>query len=467
MERYFRLRENGTDVRTEVVAGLTTFLTMSYIIFVQPAVLSGRLFGFETGMDFGAVTTATCLSAALATLIMGLYARYPVAQAPGMGQNFFFVFSIVPAAAALGHPEPWRAALGVIFVAGLLFAGLSLLGVRRALMDALSPSMKSALGAGIGLFIAFIGLQNATVVLRDPGTAVSLNPAFTSPDVLIFFFGLAVSAILRVREVRGALLWGILASLGASLATHTVLSRMGELGEVAERSLLMTQFVPADHLVAPPPSLAPTFMAMDVVAAVSLQFVPLIILVLFMDLFDTVGTLVAVTQAAGLLRDGRLPRAQRALASDAVATVAGAALGTSTVTSYIESAAGVEQGGKTGLVAVVVAILFLVALPFTPIIAMVGSYPPITAPALVLVGALMMRAVARVEWRDPTEGIPAFLMFAGIPLTYSIADGVALGLIAYPVLKVAAGRGAEVSWMSHALAALLLVYFVAVRSSLG
>ncbi len=439
---------------------------MAYIIFVQPAVLSGALTGTPTGMDFGAVTVATCLAAALATGIMGLYARFPVAQAPGMGQNFFFVLSIIPAAAAAGHPEPWRAALGVIFVAGVLFLILSVLGIRQLMIDALSASMKSAIGAGIGVFIAFVGLQNASVVVRDPGTAVSLTARLDSPDSLLFFFGLGVTSILYARRVPAALLLGMASTLIAALATRALLAIAPDGGAPAT-SMLMTRFEIADQLMAMPPSIAPTFLRLDVAAALSWELLPLVILVLFMDMFDTIGTLVAVAQRARLMRGDRLLRSGRALLSDAIGTVAGAALGTSTVTSYVESAAGVEQGGRTGLTAVVAAGLFLVALPLTPLIAMIGSYPPITAPVLVIVGALMMRSAATIEWDDATEALPAFLTLIGIPLTYSIADGIALGLIAYPILKLSTGRGHEANWMSRLLAVVLAGYFVLLRPQIG
>ncbi len=462
----FELKAAGTSVRTEIVAGSTTFLTMAYIIFVQPAVLSGALTGTPTGMDFGAVTVATCLAAALATGIMGLYARFPVAQAPGMGQNFFFVLSIIPAAAAAGHPEPWRAALGVIFVAGVLFLILSVLGIRQLMIDALSASMKSAIGAGIGVFIAFVGLQNASVVVRDPGTAVSLTARLDSPDSLLFFFGLGVTSILYARRVPAALLLGMASTLIAALATRALLAIAPDGGAPAT-SMLMTRFEIADQLMAMPPSIAPTFLRLDVAAALSWELLPLVILVLFMDMFDTIGTLVAVAQRARLMRGDRLLRSGRALLSDAIGTVAGAALGTSTVTSYVESAAGVEQGGRTGLTAVVAAGLFLVALPLTPLIAMIGSYPPITAPVLVIVGALMMRSAATIEWDDATEALPAFLTLIGIPLTYSIADGIALGLIAYPILKLSTGRGHEANWMSRLLAVVLAGYFVLLRPQIG
>ena len=466
LERWFRLAEHGTDVGTEVVAGLTTFLTMSYIVFVQPAVLSGGVLGIETGMDFGAVMVATCLSAALATAVMGLYARYPIAQAPGMGQNFFFVMTILPAASAVGHPEPWRAALGVVFVAGVLFVLISLLGVRELLMDAMSPSMKAAMAAGIGLFIAFIGLRNAGLIVGDPGTIVALTDRLASPDLAVFFVGLFVTAVLQARAVRGALLYGIASALGFALSLRALvplLPGMAVEGGALTSSLLLTRFSPTATMVAAPPSLAPTFFAMDVLAALSPALVPMVILVLFMDVFDTMGTLVAVTESGGLTRDGRLARGRRAMRSDAVGTVAGACLGTSTVTSYVESATGVEEGGRTGLVAVVVAALFLVTLLFAPLVGMVASYPPLTAPALVVVGGLMMRSVSRIDWEDRSESIPAFLTLAGIPLTYSIADGLALGIVSYAIVKLCCGRGSEVGWLMRGLAVVLVAYFLLLR----
>jgi AGZA family xanthine/uracil permease-like MFS transporter len=469
LERLFRLREHGTTVRTEVVAGVTTFLTMSYIIFVQPAVLSGVMFGRPTGMDFGAITTATCLAAALASAIMGWYARYPIAQAPGMGENFFFVFTAVPVAAAAGAAVPWATALGAVFVSGVLFLALSLLGAREAVMNAISPSMKHAIAAGIGLFIAFIGLQNAGLIVKDPGTAVRLNSRFASPDLVVFFTGLLVAAGLHARRVRGSILWGILAAGALSIALKLVLPALAP--ELAASSLvaesgLMRRFEIASGIVAAPPSLEPTLLQMDVRGALTLAMAPIVAIFLFMVFFDTVGTLVGVAQQAGLMRDDRLPRAREAFVSDAVGTVAGACLGTSTVTSYIESATGVEQGGRTGLTALTVSALFLVALFFSPVVRMLGGYAPITAPALVLVGGMMLRNVRHLDWDDYTELLPSFLVLLGIPLSYSIADGLALGFIAYPLLKLIGGRGRDVRWVSWLVAALLLAYFVLVRSQL-
>jgi AGZA family xanthine/uracil permease-like MFS transporter len=469
LERHFRLREHGTSVRTELAAGLTTFLTMSYIIFVQPAVLSGVMFGQPTGMDFGAITTATCLAAALASAIMGWYARYPIAQAPGMGENFFFVFTAVPVAAAAGAAVPWATALGAVFVSGVLFLALSLLGAREAVMNAISPSMKHAIAAGIGLFIAFIGLQNAGLIVKDPGTAVRLNSSFASPDLVVFFTGLLVAAGLHARRVRGSILWGILAAGALSIALKLVLPVLAP--ELAASSLvaesgLMRRFEIASGIVAAPPSLEPTLLQMDVRGALTLAMAPIVAIFLFMVFFDTVGTLVGVAQQAGLMRDDRLPRAREAFVSDAVGTVAGACLGTSTVTSYIESATGVEQGGRTGLTALTVSALFLVALFFSPVVRMLGGYAPITAPALVLVGGMMLRNVRHLDWDDYTELLPSFLVLLGIPLSYSIADGLALGFIAYPLLKLIGGRGRDVRWVSWLVAALLLAYFVLVRSQL-
>ncbi|UCG84856.1 MAG: NCS2 family permease [Gemmatimonadota bacterium] len=463
LNRLFQLELQHTAPRIEILAGLTTFLTMSYIIFVQPAVLTGVMMDSPTGMDFGAVTTATCLAAALATAVMGLYARYPIALAPGMGENFVFVATAIPVAAAAGFANPWQAALGATFVAGILFLALSLVGVREKIIDAVSSSMKNSIAVGIGLFIAFLGLRNGQLIVSDPGTFVKLNPAIMSPDVIVFLVGFVVAAVLTARRVKGAILWGILSSLLAALAMKWSLpfvpSSLAESNLVLE-SLLVSAFTPAHEVVSAPPSLGPTFLEMDLAAATSVAMIPVIVIFLFMDVFDTTGTLIGVGEQAGLLIDGRLVRSRQAMVSDALGTVVGAAMGTSTVTSFIESAAGVEQGGRTGLTAVTVAVLFVVALFFYPVIAMVGSYPPITAAALVLVGALMARNVTRIAWSDPTEAVPAFLTLIGIPLTNSVADGLALGLVAYPVIKGLSRRGHEVSWTMWVLAVVLVGYFV-------
>jgi AGZA family xanthine/uracil permease-like MFS transporter len=431
------------------------------------------MFGHPTGMDFGAVTAATCLSAALATAIMALYARYPIAQAPGMGENFFFVFSAIPAAAAAGFSNGWQVALGAVFISGVLFLLLSLIGLREMIFNSVSPSLKNAIAAGIGLFIAFIGLQNAGLILKDPGTTVRLNAHFASPDLIVFFFSLLVTAALHTRKVRGSILWGIVGATILTIVFKLTLPALLPLPQAEGRgegpafitdSMLMKRFELAKGFIAAPPSLAPTFLKMDLAHALSPKMLPFVFVFLFMLVFDAIGTLIGVCEQAGFIKDNRLPRARQAMLSDAVGTVAGAALGTSTVTSFIESAAGVEQGGRTGLTGLVVAALFLLALFFSPLIAMVGSYPPITAPALVIVGAMMMQNVRKIEWQDYSESIPAFLTLIGIPLSYSIADGLALGFISYPIIKLFSDKGREVGWLTYVLAVILVAYFILVRS---
>ncbi len=467
IDRIFGLTANGTTARREVLAGTTTFLTMAYIIVVQPAVLSGKMFGLPTGMDFGAVMTATCLSAALATAIMALYARYPIAQAPGMGENFFFVFSAIPAAAAAGYANPWSVALGAVFISGLAFLALSLAGLRELIFDSVSPSLKNGIAAGIGLFIAFIGLQNAGLIIKDPGTAVRMNVHFASPELLVFFTGLLLTAVLQVRRVRGALLWGM---IGATLLTAGLKFGLANLpAKIASmpalaNSLLAQRFDLARGIVSAPPSLAPTFLKLDILGALSPPMLPIVFVFFFMLTFDAIGTLIGVCERAEFIHNNRLPRARQAMLSDAAATVAGATLGTSTVTSFIESAAGVEQGGRTGLTGLVVAAWFLVALFFSPIIMMLGSYPPITAPALVIVGSMMLQNAAKIDWSDPGEAVPAFLTLVGIPFSFSIADGLALGLISYPIVNLLGRQREKLNWMQYVLAVVLIAYFVFVRS---
>lgn len=470
IEYFFKLKDLNTNIRTEIIAGLTTFMTMAYIIFVQPAVLSGSLFGISTGMDFGAVTVATCISACIATAIMAFYANYPIAVAPGMGENFFFVFSVMPAALAAGYSNAWQVALGVVFIAGVLFYLLYMVGIREKIFDTISPSMKNGIAAGIGLFIAFIGLQNAGLIIKSPGTLVRMNSQFASPDLIVFFFGLLLTAILHIRKIRGSILWGILATTVFASILRILLPLLPvaiSQSKIVTESILMTRFAIAKKIISSPPSLAPIFFKMDIIHALSLAMWPFIIIHLYMDVFDTVGTLIGISEQAGFMRGNKLPRARQAMLSDQAGTLVGAMLGTSTVTSYIESAAGVEVGGRTGLTSLTVAILFLLALFFSPIIAMVGSYPLITAPALILVGAMMMRNVSKIEWNDYSEAIPAFLALIGIPLSYSIADGLALGFISYPVLKLFSGRHKEVTWLSYVLAIALVFYFVFLKTKSG
>ncbi|MEN6450578.1 MAG: NCS2 family permease [Thermoguttaceae bacterium] len=479
LDRFFRLSENKTNVRTELLAGLTTFLTMAYIIVVQPMILSGQTSGRVTEMDFGAVMTATCLAAALATAVMGLYGRYPIAQAPGMGENFFFVFTLLPAAAQViamqertGDVDPggvmaWQIGLGVVFWSGVLFLILSMLGVREKLIEAISPSMRNGIAVGIGLFIVLIGLRNAKLLLIDRDNGWAFNPQFASPDLIVFFFGLLVTAALYARRIRGSIILGILAAAALAIGLKLALPHLGGWingCQAVRNSDLLAKFVIANQVVAGPPSIAPTFLKLDLVGSLSLKMLPFILIFLFMLLFDTLGTLMGVAEQAGLIRDNRLPRARQALMSDAIGAVAGAALGTSTVTSFVESAAGVEQGGRTGLTALCVAALFLLALFFGPIIQMMGTYGPITAPTLVVVGTLMMRNVVKIDWDNYAEGLPAFLIIAGIPFSNSIADGLALGFIAYPLVKLLSGQGRDVKWLMYLMAAVLVAYFVLVRA---
>jgi AGZA family xanthine/uracil permease-like MFS transporter len=445
LERVFRLSQRGTDVRTEVLAGVTTFLTMAYIIFVQPAVLSTDLAGKPTGLEFGAVLLATCLGAGVASVLMGLLADYPIALAPGMGENFFFV-TVVMGLAALGVPDAWQTALGMVFISGVVFILLTVLRVREAVIDAISPSMRNGIAVGIGLFIAFIGLRNGSIIVGKPGTLLGLNTQLASADVGVFAFGLAVSAVLLVRRVRGALVWGILG--GTALAWV--------LGKVH-----------FDGLFGFPHIGQGAIFAMDIGRALQPALVPFIIVFLFMGLFDTVGTLVGVAEQAGLLENEKLPRANRALLADATGITVGACLGTSTITCYVESAAGVAAGGRSGLAAVVTGVLFVAALLFGPLVRVVGGYAPLTAPALVLVGAMMIQNARKIAWDDPSEAVPVFLTVVGIPLSYSIADGLALGFVSYPIVKLLGGRGREVGWLAYVMAALLVAYFLLVRNHLG
>lgn len=431
----FGLRERGSTVARELRGGAVTFATMSYIVFVQPAVLSQH-----AGMDFGAVMTATCLSAALATLVMGVWADYPIAQAPLMGENFFFAISVV----ALMQ-VPWPTALGIVFLSGILFLALTLLRLRGMILDAVPPSLKAAIAAGIGVFIAFVGLTQAGLVAKPPapGAYVQIGD-LSSPIALVALAGLAVTAVLVARRVPGAILIGLAAATALAVAAGLVRPQ---------------------GAVSAPPSLAPTLLKMDLAGA--LVHVDLIFVFLFMLVFDTVGTLIGVAEQAGLMEDGQLPRADRAMLSDALGTMAGAALGTSTVSSYIESASGVAEGARTGLANMATAALFLAALFLSPLVATVGggvmrdglAYYPITAPAVILVGSFMMGQAARIRWDDATEALPAFAALVAIPFTFNIAHGVAAGIVAYVLVKAGAGRAREVSPLMWVLAVLVVAAY--------
>ena len=436
LDSLFRLSENQTSVRTEFLAGVTTFFTLSYIIFVQPAVLSAA------GMDFGAVFVATCVASGLATLMMASFANYPIAVAPAMGHNFYFVFTVV-----LAMEIPWQVALGAVAVAGLLFILAAGVGLRERLIIAIPDSLKRAIAVGIGLLIAMIGLQWAGVIVGSSGTLVALGDLGT-PPVLVAVLGLTVMAVLLVRGVRGALLIGIIiSSIVAWLAG-------------------LSQF---DGFTSAPPSLRPTLLQLDILGAFQAEMAAVIFVFFFLALFDSVGTLVGVAEQAGLMRNGTLPRARGALLADAVGTVVGAGLGTSTVTAYIESTTGVAAGGRTGLTSVVTAGLFFLALFFSPLVSMIGggyeagdglTLYPVVAPALIIVGTMMMKGVRRIGWDDPTEAIPAFLTIIMMPFTVSITDGIAFGFMAYAVLKLVTDQARDVHWLVYLFAVLFLLRYI-------
>ncbi|RKZ34968.1 NCS2 family permease [bacterium] len=427
----------NSNVRKELTGGLVTFMTMAYIIFVQPAVLSAA------GMDFGAVTFATCISAALATAIMGIYANLPVAQAPGMGENFFFTYTVV-----LTMGLAWQQALGAVFIAGVVFLILSIFKVRKYIVDAIPDSMKHAVAGGIGIFIAFIGLVHSGIVVKNPSALVQVGD-FHAPHTLLALFGLVLIIILMMRKVPGAILWGIIGTAVVGLVVG---------------------LVKYEGILSAPPSPAPTFFKMSFKNLFSAQFLTVIFIFLYMDLFDTVGTLLAVADAGNLLTPkGEIPGGNRALISDAIGTVVGAIFGTSTVTSFIESTAGITAGARKGLSSIFIAILFLLSLFFYPLIKMVGAgvstgqdgttFYPITASALIVVGALMTKTLSRIEWKTTWKAIPAFLTIIGIPLTYSIADGFALGFVAYPICATAAGKAKQINPAIWVIAILFVIRY--------
>lgn len=425
LDSFFKLKEHKTDVKTEVIAGFTTFLTMAYIVFVNPAILS------LTGMDFNAVFVATCLSAALGTAIMALVANYPIALAPGMGLNAYFTFTVVQ-----GMGVPWQTALGAVFISGIIFLIVSLFKVREAIVNAIPHSLKLAISAGVGMFLAIIALKNAGVVVASPATLVTLGNIY-APQTLLAIFGFFMIVALEYRRVHGSIIIAILTITTLSIA-------MG-----------LSEF---KGVFSMPPSLAPTLMQMDLKAAMNAGLIGVIFVFFFVDLFDTSGTLIGVSYRAGLLdKDGKLPRLKKALLADSVAITAGAALGTSSTTAYIESAAGTAVGGRTGLTALVVALLFLAALWFAPLAGTVPAYA--TAPALCYVAVLMARGLADINWDDLTESAPAVMTTFAMPFTFSIADGIAFGFISYSVIKIMAGRYKELSWSVLLITALWIVKF--------
>ena len=436
LEKTFRLQENQTDVKTEFLGGLTTFMTMSYIIFVQPAIMGG------IGMNTGAVMVATCLASAIATLLTGLLSNYPIAQAPAMGHNVFFAVTVC---GLMGYT--WQVALGANFISGCLFTLLALLGVAGQLVDIVPDSLKQAIAAGIGLLIALIGLEYAGLVVATPGVLIGLGHLGSRP-VLVALFGLVMTAVLMTRRIPGALLWGILSSALLGLA----------LGVVKFHGLFSA-----------PPSLSPTFLQLDISGALKGGLIPIIFVFFFLDVFDTVGTLVGVCSPVGFFKGKKLPRANEAMLADALGTVTGTLLGSSTVSSYVESSTGIAQGARTGLANVFTSVFFLAALFLNPLAEMVGgSYEfdgqvlrPVIAPALIIVGFMMMKTLGRIDWEDITEAIPAFLTLVVTPLTVSITDGLAFGFISYSLLKIFKGEGKKVHWLVYLISLLLLArYFL-------
>ena len=426
LERWFDLDAKGTTVATEVRSGVVTFLTMSYILFVNPQILS------QAGLPAEDVAVATALASAAATLVMGLVANYPFALAPGMGLNAYFTFGVV---GAMG--VSWPAALAAVLVEGIVFLLLAVTGVRAALLRAIPTSIKVATMSGIGLFLAIIGFQGAGLVVDHPQTLVTLG-AVSSPVVLLSLAGLVVMAALLVAGVRGAILIGI---LGVTLACW-----VSGISEAPEK------------LVDVPGLPEETFLALDFSDLLTGKLLLVVLAFLFVDIFDTAGTLIGVGRLAGFVdEDGELPRANRAFTADAAGTIVGAALGTSTVTSYVESATGVEEGGRTGLTAVTVAVLFLLSLFLTPLLIAVPAVA--TAPALILVGALMMRGARELDWSKVDEAVPAFLTLATMPFTYSIANGISLGIVSHVAIKVLRGRFREVHPLMYVLSALLIAFY--------
>ena len=426
LERYFRFADHHTTWRTEILAGVTTFVTMAYIIFVNPSILA------ETGMPMAAVTVATCCCAAFGSILMGALANYPLALAPGMGLNAYFTYTVVK-----GMGVPWQTALGAVCLSGVIFLLLTLGGIRQRLLAAIPYPLHAAVAGGIGLFLALIGLRNSGLIVPSPATTVTLGNLH-APPVLLAIFGIALIAILQALHVRAAMLLGVLGTLLAGILCHQVPWTPSTINPLAIRAT-------AFHL--------------DVRGALRLNALEVIFVFLFVDLFDNIGTLVAVTERAGLMAaDGTIPRLNRIFVADAASTVAGSLAGTSTVTSYIESAAGVAAGGRTGVTAIVTGLLFLLSIFVAPIIGAIPSFA--TAPALILVGALMVGSAARIDWDEPRVAIPAFLTLLTIPLTYSIATGLSFGMISFAVLELATGRARRDHWMLYLLAVLFVARFV-------
>jgi adenine/guanine/hypoxanthine permease len=431
LETYFEFQRLGTNWRTEILAGVTTFLTMAYIVLVNPAILA------EAGVPLPAVTAATCLSAAFGSILMGIIARYPIALAPGMGLNAYFTYTV-----CLKMHIPWQTALGAVFLSGCIFLALTAAGIRQMILRAIPHQLYAAVASGIGLFIAFIGFRNAGLVIGDPATLVGMGN-IRNPTAWLSLLGLVLMVVLEIRKVKGSILIGVLSITGIAWAMHLVQWKASTGGFSA---------------------LTKTALKLNIAGAVSKGLLEIIFVFFFVDLFDNLGTLVAVTKRAGLIAaDHSIPRLNKILFADATATVFGSLTGTSTVTSYVESTAGVAAGGRSGVTAIVTGLLFLGAIGAAPFIGIVPSAA--TAPALILVGSLMLAAIVEIDWRDPLVAIPAFLTLVLIPLTYSIANGLGFGIIAWAVLHLLSGKLRREDWLLYILAALFLARFIYLGTS--
>ena len=434
LERYFGLAAHGTNWRTEILAGFTTFITMAYIIFVNPSILH------ETGMPIAAVTVATCLCAAFGSILMGALANYPIALAPGMGLNAYFTYTVVK-----GMGVPWQTALGAVFISGIIFLLLTFTGIRQLLVGAIPHQLHAAVGGGIGLFIAFIGFRNAGIIVPSPATTVSLGN-LRSPHTALALFGLLLIAVLQVMRVRASMLIGVLGTTLLGIFFHQI------------------HWEPTRYSLS---ALHDTAFKLDLAGIRHLGVLEIIFVFLFVDLFDNIGTLVAVTQRANLLTpDHKIPRLSRIFFADATATIAGSLAGTSTVTSYIESSAGVAAGGRTGVTAIVTGLLFFLSIFIAPLVGAIPSFA--TSPALILVGGLMLTGLGEIEWKNPSIAIPAFLTVTTIPLTWSIANGLSFGLTSYALLRILTGQARQTlrkDWMLYLLAALFLLRFIYIANA--
>ena len=425
----FRIRETGSSFITEVLAGITTFVTMSYIIFVNPNILS------NTGMDFNALVVVTCLASALGTFLMAVLADYPIALAPGMGLNAFFAFGVVLNMKINGAPVTWQMALAAVFIEGAIFAVLTLTSIREAIMNSIPKSLKIGISAGIGMFIAFIGLQSAGIIVNNEATLLGLGSLRNNPTMMLSMLGLFIMAVLTAWNVKGALLLGIIIVTGVAAAMGLV--------QVPEK------------FVSDPPSIMPLLGKLDFSLIKEPDFWVVVFTFFFVDFFDTLGTLVGVCNRSGLLdENGNLPRAKGALMADAIATMAGAAMGTSTVTSYVESSSGVAQGGRTGLASIVTALLFVGAIFFTPLVGIVPAYA--TAPALIIVGIYMMMSLRDLNYDDWTELVPSIVGFFMMPLAYSIAVGIEFAIVLYVAIKILTGKFKDISFLMVVLSALFI-----------